>query len=80
MRLMEEIPMFRTAAPSPNFPADGDPAVRARLAAGLAWLRAGFVVYRQRRALLRLDDAMLKDLGLSRVDALQEGAKPFWRT
>ena len=71
--------MFRTAAPYLNFLADGDPAVRSRCAAGLAWLRDGYVVYRQRRAPLRLDNAMLKDLGLSRVDALQEGGKPFWR-
>ena len=36
-------------------------------------------LYRQRRALLALDDAFLKDIGLSRVDALVEGGKPFWR-
>lgn len=42
-------------------------------------LRHGYAVYRQRRALLSLDAAMLKDLGISRVDALQEGCKPFWR-
>jgi uncharacterized protein YjiS (DUF1127 family) len=33
---------------------------------------------RQRRALLRLDDYMLKDIGLSRVDALREADRPFW--
>ena len=71
--------MFRTAAPYLNFLADGNPTVRSRLAARLARWRAGYAIYRQRRALLRLDDAMLKDLGLSRVDALQEGGKPFWR-
>jgi uncharacterized protein YjiS (DUF1127 family) len=42
-------------------------------------LRHHYAVYRQRRALLSLDAAMLKDLGISRVDALQEGRKPFWR-
>ena len=42
-------------------------------------LRHGYAVYRQRRTLLSLDAAMLKDLGISRVDALQEGRKPFWR-
>ena len=42
-------------------------------------LRHGYAVYRQRRALLSLDAAMLKDIGISRVDALQEGRKPFWR-
>jgi uncharacterized protein YjiS (DUF1127 family) len=33
----------------------------------------------QRRALLNLSDAMLKDIGLSRADAWAEGSKPFWR-
>jgi uncharacterized protein YjiS (DUF1127 family) len=33
---------------------------------------------RQRRALLRLDDHMLKDIGLSRADALREADRPFW--
>jgi uncharacterized protein YjiS (DUF1127 family) len=34
---------------------------------------------RQRRALLRLPDALLEDIGISRADAWQEGTKPFWR-
>jgi uncharacterized protein YjiS (DUF1127 family) len=34
---------------------------------------------RQRRHLARLDDRMLKDIGLSRADVEQEIAKPFWR-
>jgi uncharacterized protein YjiS (DUF1127 family) len=34
---------------------------------------------RERRALLELDDALLKDIGLSRADALREASKPFWR-
>ena len=34
---------------------------------------------RQRWALLRLSDAMLKDVGLGRGDAFREAAKPFWR-
>lgn len=35
---------------------------------------------RQRRALLELSDALLKDIGVSRADALREASKPFWRT
>ncbi len=34
---------------------------------------------RQRRALLRLPDALLDDIGLSRAEAWQAGTKPFWR-
>jgi uncharacterized protein YjiS (DUF1127 family) len=34
---------------------------------------------RGRRRLSRVDDAVLKDLGISRVDAWQELKKPFWR-
>ncbi|WP_395504214.1 DUF1127 domain-containing protein [Ectopseudomonas hydrolytica] len=33
---------------------------------------------RQRRQLARLDAAALKDLGLSRADAIQEAERPFW--
>ena len=34
----------------------------------------------QRQALLSLNDALLKDIGLNRSDAWQEGTKPFWRS
>jgi len=33
---------------------------------------------RQRRELARLSDEMLKDIGISRVDALRESKRPFW--
>jgi uncharacterized protein YjiS (DUF1127 family) len=36
--------------------------------------------HRQRRALLELNDHMLKDIGISGADAWQEGRKPFWRS
>ena len=32
----------------------------------------------QRRRLAILDDAALKDLGLSRADVIQESERPFW--
>ena len=35
--------------------------------------------YRQRLHLGQLDDRMLRDIGLSRADALSEHEKPFWR-
>jgi uncharacterized protein YjiS (DUF1127 family) len=34
---------------------------------------------RQRRQLLSLDTAALKDFGRSRADAAAEGERPFWR-
>ena len=34
---------------------------------------------RQRRILAQLDDRMLRDIGKTRVDALREAGKPFWR-
>ncbi len=34
--------------------------------------------YETRRHLRRLDDRMLKDIGLSRADVEMESAKPFW--
>ncbi len=34
---------------------------------------------RQRRALLALDDWVLKDIGLTRADAVRESDKPFWQ-
>jgi uncharacterized protein YjiS (DUF1127 family) len=35
-------------------------------------------VSRQRRALARLDEARLADLGLTRKEALSEAARPMW--
>jgi uncharacterized protein YjiS (DUF1127 family) len=35
-------------------------------------------VFRQRRALLHLDDTALADLGLTRREALREATRPFW--
>jgi len=34
---------------------------------------------RQRRALLKLDDRMLRDIGIARSEAEAEADKPFWR-
>lgn len=35
-------------------------------------------LYRQRRALATMDDVQLKDIGLSRAEALQEAHRPLW--
>jgi uncharacterized protein YjiS (DUF1127 family) len=37
-------------------------------------------VRRQRRALLALSDQLLKDIGISRADAIREASRPFWDT
>jgi uncharacterized protein YjiS (DUF1127 family) len=34
---------------------------------------------RQRQALAALDDQMLRDIGVTRVEAVRECEKPFWR-
>ena len=71
--------MFRNATRFLEFSADRYSDVRSALVALLARWREWYAVYHQRRVLLHLDEATLKDLGISRVDALQEGYKPFWR-
>ena len=34
---------------------------------------------RERRQLLELSDHMLRDIGISRADAIGEAERPFWR-
>lgn len=34
--------------------------------------------YQERRALKKLDDRMLNDIGITRDQALEEANKPFW--
>jgi uncharacterized protein YjiS (DUF1127 family) len=34
---------------------------------------------RTRHQLMTMDNRLLKDMGISRYDALREGGKPFWR-
>lgn len=38
-----------------------------------------FARWRQRRALARLDDHLLDDIGVIRTQASREAAKPFWQ-
>ncbi len=44
----------------------------------LGKVRAAWRRRRSRNLLLQLDDYMLKDIGLTRSDALREAGKPFW--
>jgi uncharacterized protein YjiS (DUF1127 family) len=50
-----------------------------RLAAAVEQVLVWHDRARQRRALLRLTDDMLADIGISRTAALREAGKAFWR-
>lgn len=41
-------------------------------------LQVAHVLYKQRKALVRLDDRMLKDLGVTREQANSEAGRPVW--
>lgn len=43
-----------------------------------AWLRAAAQRSAGRRALARLDDRLLRDVGMTRDEAEAEAGKPFW--
>ena len=45
----------------------------------LHWIRSAMARARQRRAVGELDDRLLKDIGITRAQALGEAGKPFWR-
>jgi uncharacterized protein YjiS (DUF1127 family) len=53
--------------------------VRWALAAGVERLLLWHEIARQRRHLAAMDDRMLRDIGLTRVDVAGETEKPFWR-
>ena len=57
--------------------------VRQSIHALLAWSLDVLRTWQQRsqgrRALLQLDEWLLKDNGLSRAEAAREARKPFWR-
>jgi uncharacterized protein YjiS (DUF1127 family) len=51
---------------------------RARVRSAIGALKRWLELHAERRALARLDERALKDIGLSRVDALRESDRPFW--
>lgn len=57
-----------------HYAANRRPALRSPL--GL--FTEALVVWQQRRALARLDDTRLCDIGISREDARREAARPVW--
>jgi uncharacterized protein YjiS (DUF1127 family) len=42
------------------------------------WIRLMARRWRERRTLEGLDDRMLRDIGINRLDAMAEARKPFW--
>jgi uncharacterized protein YjiS (DUF1127 family) len=52
--------------------------LRAGLARAILTLLRWQELARQRRALLKMDDRMLKDIGVSRADAVREAGRRFW--
>jgi uncharacterized protein YjiS (DUF1127 family) len=49
------------------------------VAAAVALIARWLETARQRKALAALDDHALRDLGITRVEAVREAEKPFWR-
>ena len=49
------------------------------LVAGLMLIARWIERSRQRRALAALDDHVLRDIGITRVEAEREAQKPFWK-
>jgi uncharacterized protein YjiS (DUF1127 family) len=61
------------------------PAVQKRERPASYWRRAVPLLriwrrrFREREALAMMNDRLLRDIGLTRCDALREANKPFWR-
>jgi uncharacterized protein YjiS (DUF1127 family) len=77
--IVSELALGWPCRPARPTRARGDLPLGRALRAALARLAVWAERHRQRRALLELSDHLLKDLGLSRADALREGGQPFWR-
>ena len=66
---------FRTLSEAPARPLPGPVPVRG----WLGWIRGQAARWRERRLLEQLDDRALRDIGISRSEALAEARKPFWQ-
>ena len=51
---------------------------RPTVTSALAWVALAWSAHCERRALARLDQRALKDLGIPVSDAMQEAARPVW--
>jgi uncharacterized protein YjiS (DUF1127 family) len=56
------------------------PAGQARLTRAVDLLLGWSERARQRRELMQFDDHLLRDIGITRAEAIAEAAKPFWRS
>ncbi|PUD99172.1 MAG: hypothetical protein C3L25_03665 [Candidatus Sedimenticola endophacoides] len=45
----------------------------------MQWCRLCHQRARGRRALRRMSDTILRDIGITRIEALREARKPFWK-
>ena len=68
------LPPQRYSTWAPTRPATSNP-----FAAVFSLLARWIERARQRQALAGLDDQMLRDIGITRVEAARECDKPFWR-
>ncbi|OQX30523.1 MAG: hypothetical protein B0D96_13545 [Candidatus Sedimenticola endophacoides] len=50
-----------------------------RARAVMQWCRLCHQRARGRRALRRMSDTILRDIGITRIEALREARKPFWK-
>jgi uncharacterized protein YjiS (DUF1127 family) len=63
----------------PNWsPAEPETALPPRRRSAIGRLREAWQRRRTRSYLTELDDRMLKDIGVTRVEARREASKPFW--
>ena len=53
--------------------------IRVRFDRLLRLLQKYYATVKQRQVLSQLTDDQLKDIGITRVDAMQEAEKPFWK-
>ncbi len=63
----------------PTRRAAAEPGIPTLVAAPIATLHLWLSRWRERKALLRLDNHMLEDIGIDRRQAEQMAARPFWQ-
>ncbi len=61
-----------------DFPPIESVSFMGRVGRAFLYVQRCFDVARERRQLLSLDDEALKDIGISRADAVREAGRSFW--